>query len=131
MICMKTEKYGWGFSSLLTILFDFLLIGWGIGTYVVWVHINRKTQMCLKGRVIDRYRAVADLSEAMENDLGSMTCAYSGKELSQELDKMPGIKYTVIYETDDKFPHIGLSSENDGQRLKLEFGTLYGDRKDK
>ncbi|KAH8744105.1 hypothetical protein BGZ57DRAFT_862765 [Hyaloscypha finlandica] len=115
MICIQTNNYGWGFAS----------------TYGVWVHINCKSEMSLKGRVMDKYRAVTDLSEAMRNDLGDRICAYTGKELSQELDKIQGVKYVVIYEIEERFPHIVLSSKSDGEGFKLEFGTLYGDRKDK
>lgn len=131
MICIQTNNYGWGFSSTLALYFDLLFGIWCVVTYGVWVHINCKSEMSLKGRVMDKYRAVTDLSEAMRNDLGDRTCAYSGKELSQELDKIQGVKYVVTYEIEKRFPHIVLSSKSDGEGFKLEFGTLYGDRKDK
>jgi hypothetical protein len=131
MICIQTNNYGWGFSSTLAFYFYLLFGIWCVVTYGVWVHMNCKSEMSLKGRVMGKYRAVTDLSEAMRNGLGDRTCAYTGKELSQELDKIQGVKYVVTYETEERFPHIVLSSKSDGEGFKLEFGTLYGDRKDK
>jgi hypothetical protein len=131
MICIQTNNYGWGFSTTLVFYFYFLFGSWCVGTYGVWVHMNRKSEMSLKGRAMDKYRAVTDLSEAMRNDLGDRTCAYTGKELGQELDKIQGVKYVVTYETEERLPHIVLSSKSDSEGFKLEFGTLYGDRKDK
>jgi len=53
MICIQTNNYGWGFSSTLALYFDLLFGIWCVVTYGVCVHINCKSEMSLKGRVMD------------------------------------------------------------------------------
>jgi hypothetical protein len=43
--------------------------------------MNRKSELCQKGRQLGKYRAVVDLAEAIRYDLGNDICAYSEKEL--------------------------------------------------
>lgn len=67
-----------------------------------------------------------DMVEAITADLGTDICAYSDYDLERILDRRPGIKYTVAHGKANGLAHIGLSSENDGQKLRLNFGELYG-----
>jgi hypothetical protein len=87
--------------------------------------MKERSELCRKGRSLGRYRAVADLAEAMQTSLGREFCAYSDDELRQELEKLHGIKYSVFQQTNNTLPHIGLSSELDNKVFKLHFGTLY------
>ena len=125
-ICIQGNRYKWGFSGYIAVIVTFLNIVWCTGTYAVWVHMNRKSELCRKGRSLGRYRAVADLAEVMQTSLGREFCAYSDDELRQELEKLHGIKYSVFQQTNNTLPHIGLSSELDNKGFKLHFGTLYG-----
>jgi hypothetical protein len=90
----------------------------------VWVHMNRKSELCQKGRQLGKYRAVVDLAEAIRYDLGNDICAYSEKELESELAKFSGVKSGVSYR--DNICHIGLSSKEDSEALKLRYGDVYG-----
>jgi len=38
---------------------------WTIGTYGVWIHMNRKSELCQKGRRLGKYRAAVDLVESI------------------------------------------------------------------
>lgn len=56
-----------------------------MGTYGVWVHMNRKDELCRKHRSLGKYRAAVDMVEAITADLGRDICAYSDYELVREL----------------------------------------------
>ena len=89
--------------------------------------MNRKSQFCQKRRTLGKYRAAVDMVEAVHNSLGRDICAYSDAEIEQQLRRSPGIKYVVMERTENAAPyHIGLSSVEDGEKFKLNFGELYG-----
>jgi hypothetical protein len=119
--CIPSGKFQWGFSSEVCLVFFCLNVLWAIGTFSVWVHMNRKCELCQKGRQL----AVVDLAEAIRHDLGNDICAYSEKELDSELAKLSGIKYGVSYR--DRICHIGLSSKEDSEAFKLRYGDVYGE----
>ena len=122
--CIPSGKFQWGFSSEACLVFFCLNVLWATGTFSVWVHMNRKSELCQKGRQLGKYRAVVDLAEAIRYDLGNDICAYSEKELESELAKFSGVKYGVSYR--DSICHIGLSSKEDSEALKLKYGDVYG-----
>jgi hypothetical protein len=96
-----------------------------VGTYGVWVHMNRKSELVRKHRTLGKYRAAVDMVEAVHASLGRKICAYSDSEIEKELSRGPGIKYSVTQGKGNAESHIGLSSENDG-KFVLNFGELYG-----
>ena len=131
VVCIPSKDYAWGFSVGMTIVTCALNFLWCVGTYGIWVHMNRKSQLCRKGRVMGPHRAVVDLAEAINNDLGTEICAYSDKELQRELKLFSGVRYQVQHNDgmdESGIPHIGLVSGGDDQKddVVLEFGTLYG-----
>ena len=89
----------------------------------MWIHINRKSELCPK---LGNYRAAVDMVEATAADLGTDICAYSYHELERNLTHRPGIKYDIMHGKRSGLAHIGLSSEDDGQKMRPNFGELYG-----
>jgi hypothetical protein len=122
--CIPSGKFQWGFSSEVCLVFFCLNVLRAMGIFSVWVHMNRKSELCQKGRQLGKYRVVVDLAEAIRYDLGNDICAYSEKELDSELAKVLGVKYGVSYR--DSICHIGLSSKEDSEALKLRYGDVYG-----
>jgi hypothetical protein len=124
--CIATGVYQWGFSFVVTSCFMILNGLWFIGTYGVWIHMNRKSALCQKGRRLGKYRAAIDLVESINQDLGKGICAYSERELRDELNKQGGIKYYVECGDGDDPSHIGITSNRDTGPVKLRFGVPYG-----
>jgi hypothetical protein len=124
--CVATGVYQWGFASLATGLFAILNSIWSIGTYGVWIHMNRKSALCKKGRRLGTHRAAIDMVESIYQDLGKNICAYSEQELKEELKRKGGIKYYVEHGEGDTPSHIGITSSKDKAPVSLRFGELYG-----
>lgn len=124
--CVATGIYQWGFSIFILAAFMFINAFWIFGTYGVWVHMNRKSELCRKGRRLGQYRAAVDLVESIQKDLGKNICAYSEEELREQLEKIGGIKYYVDQDSGDRPPHIGISSSRDKGPPRLRFGEVYG-----
>ncbi|KAF8852894.1 hypothetical protein BDZ45DRAFT_807059 [Acephala macrosclerotiorum] len=124
--CVATGVYQWGFSSFITFVFVVFNGLWFTGTYGVWIHMNRKSALCQKGRRLGKYRAAIDLVESINQDLGKDICAYSEQELKDELKKQGDIKYYVGQRDNDSLSHIGITSSNDRGLVRLRFGVPYG-----
>ena len=128
--CIATNRYQWGFSFNLTITAIVANGLWTIGTYAIWMHLERKSEFHRKRRQVGKYRAAIDMAEAIANELGPHTCAYPEEEIEAELEKRPPIRYQVREDDERDEAHIGLSSDDPkGKRVKLEFGRLYGSSK--
>ncbi|KUJ15194.1 uncharacterized protein LY89DRAFT_783392 [Mollisia scopiformis] len=123
--CVATGVYQWGFSSSIVFAFTIINFLWFLGTYAVWTLMNRKSELCRKGRRLGQYRAMLDVVECIQEDLGMNICAYSEQELQEELKKKGGIKYYVEYGGDDS-SHIGITSAKDKDPLRPRFGETYG-----
>jgi hypothetical protein len=123
--CVANGVYQWGFST--NIIFVFMTLNglWTIGTYGVWIHMNRKSELCQKGRRLGKYRATVDLVESICQDLGNDICAYSEKELTEKLEKQGGIKYYVEQGEGDGISHIGITSCRGRGPVSLRFGEPY------
>jgi hypothetical protein len=104
---------------------------WTIVTYAIWVHTNRKSELCRKGRVLGKYRAVVDMAEAIEESLGKEICAYSEEEISERLRRKRGVRYVVEEgaERGVRVGHVGLSEKGDGDSVRMRFGEPYGRRR--
>lgn len=68
---------------------------------------------------------MADISEAMREELGPNICAYSEQELAEALKNRPPVKYYSSQGTETEPGHIGLSSRPSG-RLRLRWNQEYG-----
>jgi hypothetical protein len=88
--------------------------------------MNRKSELCQKGRRLGKYRASVDLVESICQDLGNDICAYSEKELTEKLEKQGGIKYYVEQGEGDDISHIGITSCRGRGPVSLRFGEPYG-----
>lgn len=124
--CIASGAYQWGFSGNITWGFAVVNFFWFIGTYAVWTHMNRKSELCRKGRSLGPYRAAVDMVESVHRDLGSEVCAYSDQQLREELQKQGGIKYYVHHSEGQTPSHIGITSSTDREPVSLRFGELYG-----
>lgn len=93
--------------------------------------MNRKSELCRKGRALGKYRAVVDMAEAIENSLGKEICAYSEEDISAELGARRGVRY-VVEERAERgvgVGHVGLSEKGDGERVRMKFREPYGRRR--
>ncbi len=129
--CIANQTYKWGFSYNLIYLATIGNAFWVASMYGIWVHVNRKSELCKKGRRLWSYRAAIDMAEAVGQDLGPNICAYSDKELETALRRRPPIKYAVWPPTDencteDRPAHIGLSRAKQGGAVDLRFDQSYG-----
>lgn len=68
---------------------------WLLGTFLVWLDAERSSELVMKGRKTGIWRAILDLAEAANRDLGPHTCAYSEEEIVKALDKKSALKYGV------------------------------------
>jgi hypothetical protein len=83
--------------------------------------------MVHKDRRYGTWRAILDLAESVNRDLGPDTCAYSEDEIMEAL-KDQTVRYRVGYR-EDGVAHIGLSSEDStGREFKLDWDQEYGRR---
>lgn len=122
--CIATDKYQYGVSTVIFQATVVLQILWTYTIYGLWVHANRKGQLCGAGRKLGQFRAIADLAGAINNDLGEDISAYPDKILEEECSRTkPGLKYYVEPCGDGTY-HIGLSS----RRPKSEVLVLEDDR---
>lgn len=124
--CVATGVYQWGFSITVTLVFCIMNSLWLLGTYGVWCYMNRKSELCRKGRQLGKYRAALDVAESINQDLGKNICAYSEKELVEELAKLDGIQYYVTHGDGVVPSHIGITSNRRKGPISLKFGELYG-----
>jgi len=124
--CLPESYFVWGFSSLLVYTNLSLFMVWVFGMYLIWLDARIYSALCRSGRKVrGHYRAVADLSEAMEEVLGNETCSYSDSELARELSKQPGLRYYASDPQDSDVSHIGLSSISRG-RVPYNSTKVYG-----
>lgn len=99
---------------------------WMIGTLVIWMNANRRSQLCRHGRKIrGPFRAAQDLAEAITDALGSETCAYSETELADELRRRRGLHYYSEERENMDSSHIGLTTDAN-RTLVVEELKMYG-----
>ena len=65
------------------------------GSYIVWFYVNRKSILDRSQRDIGPWRAVLDLAQAIEHDLGSTLDLVGDRALKKHLANCPPIKYEV------------------------------------
>ena len=127
-ICMPDDYFVWGFSSLLLYIIFALQLVWTSGMLLVWLHANMTSELLFKARNIrGNYRAVADLAEPMKDILGDECCAYSDREMSQELIREGhALRYCTTDWGDSGLSHIGLAKHG---KVVLGHSRLYGARR--
>ncbi|TGO54059.1 hypothetical protein BCON_0113g00190 [Botryotinia convoluta] len=76
------------------------------------------SELCRKGRRFGVWRAVADISEAMRQELGPDICAYTEDELAASLKVRRPIKYYARLDEGGGPGYIG-SSPDPSTKIKL------------
>lgn len=104
---------------------------WVVGTYVIWAHANRKSELCKKGRGLGKYRAAVDVAEAIMEELGPDICAYKDEESEKTIKSRPPTTYFVSPSTleeleADYVAHIGLPGDKGERAVRLNYGQVYG-----
>ncbi|KAL8826977.1 MAG: hypothetical protein Q9191_003464 [Dirinaria sp. TL-2023a] len=117
--------YQWGFSGEWVLVVICVNCLWVFGLWILWVDTELKSQFTRVGRRMGTYRAIADIAEAMREDLGPNLCAYSDKELAHALKTQGRLKYYVREGAEDEAGHIGLSSRM-SEKVHLDWGKKYG-----
>jgi hypothetical protein len=124
---LSLTKSQWGFSSEWFFVVAVVNSCWLLGLCILWLDCDTNSELCKKGRRLGLWRAIADISEAMREELGPNICAYSEKELAEALKNTPPIKYYVKHGTEQEPGHIGLSTQSSGKvelRWDHEYGTV-------
>lgn len=117
--------YQWGFSGEWVLVVICVNGLWVFGLWILWLDTELKSQLTRVGRRMGTYRAIADVAEAMREDLGPNLCAYSDKELAHALKTQGRLKYYVSEGAEDEPGHIGLSSRM-SEKVRLDWGKKYG-----
>ena len=117
--------YQWGFSGEWVLVVICVNGLWVFGLWILWVDTELKSQFTRVGRRMGTYRAIADIAEAMREDLGPNLCAYSDKELANALKTQGRVKYYVTEGAVGEPGHIGLSSRM-SDKVRLDWGEKYG-----
>ena len=125
--CVAEQNvYQWGFSGEWVLLVICINGFWVFGLWILWVDTELKSQLTIAGRRMGIYRAIADVSEAMHEDLGSNLCGYSDKELERAVKKQGPVKYYVQKaKGDGGLGKIGLSSRK-SDKVQITWGTKFG-----
>lgn len=83
-----------------------------------------------KSRKFGKWRAILDLAEALNVELGPDYCAYSEPELEKAVAKLDGVSYRVRKGEIGTVGNISLVSEGnmegDESKVVLEWGVEYG-----
>lgn len=119
----------WGFSFEWLFVATIVNTCWLLGLWILWLDCDVNGEFCKKGRRLGMWRAIADLSEAMREELGPNICAYTEEELAEALKHRPPIKYYATHGTADKPGHIGLTSHTQ-RKFSLRWDREYGRRDD-
>lgn len=127
-------RYSYGFSTLIWKIICGLHMVWIFGMYNLWLDAIRKSQLCQAGCRVGKYRAIIDIGEALKEDLGPNTCAYSGDELRAAL-VFNNTRFGY-YQTRKVTPvHIGVSSPENRELYPIDLdaakGELFGRQDDR
>jgi len=123
------DQYVYSIAPWIWIAVCILQLIWSFGMYGLWVDASRKSQLHRAGRRLGPYRGILDIAEAIQNDLGPDTCAYSDAELRKAIKKRSsarGLSYSQLSHQSPK--HLTISpSKTDGRTsLSLNSEDLYG-----
>jgi hypothetical protein len=97
--------------------------------YLIYFRANQRSQLLRSSRRLGPYRAAIDLTEALMEDLGLNLCAYDNRQLASVIRKrkLKGMYYTESPMIGgERSPHVGLSSIEGHEKIKVIPGQLYG-----
>lgn len=124
--CVAEQNlYEWGFSGEWVLVIVCVNSFWVLGLWILWLDTEFNSQLTIAGRRMGTYRAIADISEVMREDLGPNLCGYPEKELAAAVKRRRPVKYYVEEGKEDEAGRIGLSSRM-SERVKITWGREYG-----
>lgn len=127
--CVSQSTYIWGFSSAVSITGLILEMVWLAGCWVMWLYARSHSKLVSSNRTCSGdVRAILDIAEAINRELGDCTGSYVDSELIEELEKRPPVGYTI--ETSSGMERIALMPvpKHDGarrRRLDINRDTVY------
>ena len=122
---VQTERFAWGFSYLWLTITVGITSSWLFGLWVLWIDADHNSQFCRKGRRMGHYHAVLDIANALREELGQNTGAYSEEELYKLVKRLPLFKYHI--EEEDALQHanrISLSTRP-STKVQLHWNKEY------
>lgn len=125
------NSYIYTSAPFFTLCVCLLQVIWLFGMYGLWVDAGRKSQLHQAGRHLGIYRGILDVAEALNNDLGPNTCAYSDTELIKEIGKQPSkhrLSYWEFSASRQSVRHLTISPNNSNgrSRFSLNSSGWYG-----
>jgi hypothetical protein len=95
-VCFPLTNYTWGFSYIWFLVNHCMIAVWAAGLYGVWVDAERNSMLQRRGRIMGKWRAILDLSGAIEEECGPNLNGYSNNELEQRLKTALPVRFTPI-----------------------------------
>jgi len=126
---IHSDQYVYSIAQWIWIAVCILQLIWSFGMYGLWVDASRKSQLHRAGRRLGPYRGILDIAEAIQNDLGPDTCAYSDAELRKaikERSSARGLSYRQLSHQSPKHLTISPSKTDGHTSLSLNSADLYG-----
>jgi hypothetical protein len=123
------DKYSYTIAPWIWVIVCVLQFIWSLGMYGLWVDACRKSQLFQAGRRLGLYRGILDLAEAIRDELGPDTCAYSDAELKKaifERSSAPGLVYRQIHQQQTNHIAITASKSDERTAFNLNHEVLYG-----
>jgi hypothetical protein len=109
-VSSETNEQQWGFSFEWIFISTVLTTFWVYSMWALWLDCDINSEFCKKGRRLGLWRSIADISEAMREELGPNICAYTELELYAALANRPPVKYFATQGQKGEPGNIGLSS---------------------
>jgi hypothetical protein len=125
----QSDRYLYAIAVWIWVALCVLQSIWSFGMYGLWVDACRKSRLHQAGRRLGLYRGILDIAEALQNDLGPDTCAYSEAELEKAIKERSsgyGLSYRLIHRQSTTHLTISQSKICGDSPLILKSGDLYG-----
>lgn len=122
-VCTQLEGYRWGLAETWVSITIILFGVWLLGTFTIWIDAQHACHLRRQGRGLETLRAVVDLAGAVHEVLGEEISAYSGKGLSESMEKSPEVMYGIEVDKNG-VEQIKLGTPSRGLR-KLSRETVY------
>jgi hypothetical protein len=87
-----------------------LVVEWAWGCYGIWVGADRFSRLVQQSRHIRQWRTIADLADAMHEDMGPHLRRLSDSELRKRSTEAPLIKYSLAKDDEWGTEYVQLSS---------------------
>jgi hypothetical protein len=78
--------------------------------YIIWLYASRRSTLERSGRTMGQWRAIIDLSQAIQHDLGTNMDVASDKSLERKIEECPPVKYDTTLDADGRLDIVRLRS---------------------